>query len=130
MEKLLKVFFAIAGIYDAALGLAFLFFPAVIFAHFGVMPPNHFAYVQFPALLLIIFAWMFFRIAENPVKERNLIPFGVALKGSYCGIAFYYDIMGGIPRMWLPWAWADLVFLVLFGLAWKATGKVVDAASA
>jgi hypothetical protein len=25
----------------------------------------------------------------------------------------------GIPSMWVPWAYADLVFLLLFFLSWK-----------
>jgi hypothetical protein len=124
MEKILKVFFIISAAYDGILGLAFLFFAPGIFAYFAVTPPNHPAYIQFPALLLLIFAWIFLRIAENPVKERDLIPFGAALKGAYCGVAFYNDILYGIPKMWLPWAWADLVFLILFLAAWKAIGTL------
>jgi hypothetical protein len=60
---------------------------------------------------------MFFRIAADPVKGRELIPYGCALKVSYCGTAFFYQLTRGIPFMWIPWAWADLVFLALFILA-------------
>ncbi len=123
MGKILKVFFVIAAIYDAVLGLAFLFFAGGIFEYFAVTPPNHPAYVEFPALLLLIFSWLFLRIAQNPFKERSLIPFGIALKASYCGVAFYHNLLSGIPKMWLPWAWADLVFLLLFVAAWKFTAE-------
>jgi hypothetical protein len=53
--------------------------------------PNHPAYVQFPAALLIIFVLMFVTIARDPARFRHLIPFGVLLKkesmaeGDRCG---------------------------------------------
>jgi hypothetical protein len=121
--KWLKPFFIISGLYDGILGLAFIFTAANIFAWYGVTPPNHMAYVQFPALLLLIFAAMFFRIASDPVRHRDLIPYGIALKVSYCSVAFWYYFTSVISNMWMPWAYADLVFLVLFIIAWIKTGN-------
>ncbi len=123
--KLVRVLFVIAGIYDGVLGLAFFFMPKNIFAWYAVEPPNHVGYVQFPALLLILFAAMFIRIASDPVKNRELIPYGCGLKVAYCGMVFYYQVTSGIPEMWIPFAWADLAFLVLFVLAWTSTGTLV-----
>jgi hypothetical protein len=118
----IKPFFIVAGLYDGVLGLAFLLFAPAIFQAFGVTPPNHPAYIQFPALLLLVFAAMFFAIAANPVKNRDLIWYGAGLKVAYCGTAFYHQLSAGVPAMWLPWAWADLAFLVLFVLAWRSLG--------
>lgn len=126
-EKWIKWLFVVAGLYDGILGLAFLFFPGAIFAYYGVEPPNHFAYVQFPALLLLMFAAMFVRIAGNPVKYRELMLYGCGLKISYCALAFWYEIRTGIPSMWIPWAWADLVFLAFFVSAWVSTGRIAKA---
>jgi hypothetical protein len=114
--------FLVAGLYDAILGAAFLLFGPQIFRYAAVTPPNHFGYIHFPALLLIIFGVMFLRIATDPLKNRELMLYGVALKASYCGVVFWYDLATGIPRLWLPWAWADLLFLVLFIIAWLRTG--------
>ena len=119
--KWMKPFFLIAGAYDGLLGLAFFAVPERVFALHEVAPPNHLGYVQFPALLLIIFAIMFFRVASDPVKHRELILYGIGLKLAYCGLAFGYDFTTGIPTMWIPWAWADLVFLVVFAIAWVKT---------
>jgi hypothetical protein len=47
--------------------------------------------------------------------------YGMALKVSYCSVAFWHQFHGGIPLMFVPWAWADLVFLMLFFVAWKQT---------
>lgn len=122
-----KPLFVIAALYDGILGLAFLFFAGAIFRVFEVTPPNHPAYIAFPALLLLIFAAMFVRIASDPVKNRELIPYGVGLKAAYSGTAFWFQLTEGIPFMWIPWAWADLAFLFLFVAAWKSTTAVPPA---
>jgi hypothetical protein len=119
-EQWLRPLFLLAAAYDGILGLAFIFAPASIFAMYGVEPPNHMAYVQFPAMLLVLFAIMFYQIAMNPVGNRNLILYGCGLKVSYCSLAFWYMFTTSIPSMWVPWAYADLVFLVLFILSWRS----------
>ena len=122
-EKQAKALFIVAALYDGILGIAFILFASEIFVFYGVEPPNHMAYVQFPALLLLIFATMFYRISTNPAKYRELILYGCALKTSYCVLAFGYLVTTGIPTMWIPWAWADVVFLVLFILAYRSLGN-------
>jgi hypothetical protein len=122
-EKWIKPLFLIAALYDGVLGIAFIVAPNAIFAMYGVEPPNHMAYVQFPALLLIIFAIMFYRVAMDPVRNRELILYGCGLKVAYCSLAFWYEFTTGIPSMWIPWAWADLVFLLLFVASWSSLGR-------
>ena len=117
--KQMKPFYILAALYDGILGVAFLVAPASIFAMYAVEPPNHMAYVQFPALLLILFGIMFYTIAMDPVKNHNLILYGCGLKVSYCSMVFYYMATTGVPEMWVPWAYADLVFLVLFLITWR-----------
>ena len=121
---MVKGLFIIAAIYDGVLGLLFLFFPGVAFEMFEVVLPNHFGYVQFPAILLLVFAAMFFRVAQDPIANRFIMLYGVALKTAYSGLVFYYMLTSGIPSMWVPWAWADLVFLVLFLMSWSYTGQL------
>lgn len=124
----IKFLFVLAGLYDGLLGVVFLVYGTKVFEWFGIEPPNHMGYIQFPALLLIVFALMFFQIASNPAKYRHLIPYGMGLKVAYCGTVFWHQLTHGIPRMWLPWAWADLVFLVLFAVAWTSVRKIDKAA--
>ena len=117
-DRLVSILFAVAGLYEGILGAAFLLAPAALFSWYGVTPPNHFGYVQFPAALLIVFAIMFFAVAANPRANKILIPYGILLKASYCGLAFGYWFTQGVPDMWKPFAVADLVFAVLFFWAW------------
>jgi hypothetical protein len=118
------VLFIIAAIYDGALGALFLFAAAPLFEQLGVVPPNHFGYVQFPAALLIVFALMYAAIAGNPARNRYLIPYGMLLKVSYCGVVLFYWLTTGLPDIWKPFCIADFVFLIGFAWAWKATAKM------
>ena len=117
-DRLVSILFTVAGLYDGILGVAFLLAPASVFDRYGVTPPNHFGYVQFPAALLIVFAVMFFAVAIDPRANRNLIPYGILLKAAYCGLAFGYWFTQGIPDMWKPFAIADVAFGALFFWAW------------
>ena len=126
-EKTIKMFYVVAGLYDGVLGVAFLLFPAAIYAMYAVEPPNHMAYVQFPALILMIFAAMFFQIARDPVKNRELILYGCALKVAYCSMVFGYMATSGVPAMYVPFAYADLVFLGLFIVTYRSLGEPAQA---
>jgi hypothetical protein len=120
----MKVAFGMSAIYDGALAFAFLLLGPTIYDYMGIEKPNHMGYLHFPALLLIVFALMYWRIASNPARFRDLIPFGMGLKVSYCGVVFYHWATGGIPAMWIPFAWIDVVFLILFVQAWRKVGNV------
>ncbi len=115
----IKALFGIAALYDAVLGIAFLLFPGWVFATFQVTEPNHWGYVQFPAAILLIFAAMFTAIALNPPTNRNLIPYGVALKLAYGLIVIGYWATTDIPHMWKPFAVIDL--LMAMGFIWSYT---------
>lgn len=112
--------FAVAALYDGFLGLLFVIAPSWAFTQFGITPPNHFGYVQFPAALLLIFSLMFFNIARDPHKHASLILYGILLKVAYCSVTFTYWIGAGIPWIWKPFAIIDLVMLALFAWAWKS----------
>ena len=117
-ERLTSIVFAASGIYDALLGLVFLLAPSAMYQYFAVTPPNHWAYVQFPAVILIIFGVMFFQVAFKPAANRNLIPYGILLKVAYAGTVFAYWFAQGLPNMWKPFAFCDTVFAVLFAWSW------------
>ena len=119
----IKVLFVASGIYDALLGVAFLLFGLEVFRLANVTPPNHIGYIQFPALLLILFGIMFLRIAGDPDGRRDWIPFGMGLKFAYFGVVFWHELRGGVPMLLIPWAWADVAFFLLFFAAWRHLRK-------
>ena len=125
MKKMtaVSVLFVVAAFYDGLLGLAFLLAAGPVFQWAQVPPPNHLGYVQFPGALLIVFAIMFLAIARRPRENRRLIPYGILLKVSYCGVAVYHWLTSGIPGMWKPFAVCDFVFIALFALAYLSVSK-------
>ena len=123
MKQWISRLFYLSALYDGILGGVFLFFPASIFQWQGITPPNHIGYVQFPAALLLVFAIMFFNIARDPVHNRSLIPYGILLKISYCGVTLWHWVFGGIPAMWKPFVVFDAVFAVLFIWAFVTLGR-------
>ena len=119
---LISTLYYFSAAYDGILGLAFLAFPIAIYNWYGIAPPNHVGYVHFPAALLIVFALMFINIAKNPLRNRNLIPYGVLLKVSYCSVVFWHWFTAGVPDMWKSFAVFDVCFGVLFVWTYIALG--------
>ncbi len=129
-QKLIKPLYLVAAIYDAVLGIAFLFAGNSVFEKFmpEIEKPNHDGYIQFPGALLLVFALMYAAIARNPVRNRNLIPYGILLKVSYCSIVLCHWTTGELQAwIWKPFCIIDIIFLVLFVYTWRATGKSVGA---
>ncbi len=118
--RLISLLFYTSAVYDGLLGIIFLFFPLSLYKVYSVTFPNHNGYVQFPALLLIIFGIMFLNIARKPVQNRNLMPYGILLKAAYCGVVFVYWFSINIPDMWKPFAIIDLIFGILFYLSYRS----------
>jgi hypothetical protein len=116
-KALIPLLFAVAALYDGLLGAAFLIYPRQLFEYFQVTPPNHYGYVQFPAAILIIFALMFLAVAVRPIANRNLIPYGILLKVSYCAVVFAYWFTAGLPNIWKPFAICDALFAIAFAAA-------------
>lgn len=125
MKSLLpiRVLFVLTGLYDLLLGLAFLLAAPAIFEAGKVTPPNHMGYARFPGALVAIFGLMFLQVACKPLTSRSLIVYGILLKLSYVGMIVYYATHGGVPAMWVPFAYADVVMLLLMAWAWVALGK-------
>lgn len=111
--------FGAACIYDGLLGILYFVMPHQIYDWLGAIFPNHIAYIQFPALLLIVFSVMFFNIARDPHENRNLFIYGILMKLSFSIVIIIHWINGTITDMWKPMALADLLFAVLFYFAYK-----------
>lgn len=116
MKSLLpvRVLYAVAALYEGLLGLVFIIAAPRVFALAGITPPNHWGYVHFAAGVLVIFSFMFYRIALQPVAERNLILYGIFLKVCYVATVGWHWCQGDVPAMWKWFAGADAVFALLF----------------
>lgn len=118
VDSRVRLLFAIAGVYDFVIGGVFLFLGPQLFDAAGVPHPNHWAYIHFGALLLMVFGTMFFAVARDPVANRNLMPYGMLLKLCYAGLVGYYWVTTDCPLLFKPFAVVDGAMLVLFLLAY------------
>jgi len=118
-----RILFALAGFYDFGIGLAFLLYGPQLFEQAGVPQPNHWGYIQFGSLLLVIFGLMFFAVAAAPFANRNLIPYGMLLKVAYTGLVVYYWVTTDCPLLFKPFAVVDGVMFVLFAVAYVSLGR-------
>lgn len=123
MSKWIRPLFVFSGLYDFIIGIVFLFFGSQLFDQTGVPQPNHWGYIQFGALLLIIFGLMFIAIAINPHKNRNLIPYGMLLKVAYSGLIFQYWFTTDLPGLFKPFAVIDVLMLIGFVVAYFELAK-------
>jgi len=121
--RTISAFYIIAALYDGILGIAFILAAPKLFTLAQVTPPNHFGYIHFPAALLLIFALMFYAVAKDPCKNRNLIPYGILLKLSYSSTVFFYWFTSGIPHIWKPFAIIDLAFMIIFFITYSILGN-------
>lgn len=113
----------LGAIYGIALGLAVLVLGDSLFVRFEVRPPEYAAYYELPGFMLIIFGVLFAQIALNPVRQRVLMIYAMALKVSTAGLFIYHHFVDGLPGFLIPFAFADVALLVLFSSAYVATGN-------
>ena len=111
---MLRLLFLVAGLYDLLIGLAFLLCGGPLLEWAGIKEPNHWGYLQFAALQLVIFGTMFLSVARDPAGNRNLIVYGLMLKVSYVSMVGYYWAKGECPLLFQPFAVIDIVMFALF----------------
>jgi len=116
----IRPLFVVAGLYDFLLGLLFLFAWQTIYTHFHIAYPNHAGYILFGAASIAIFGVGFLFVAAAPGRNRDIIKLGVLLKLAYSGTVLGFWFQNAIPFMWVPFAWCDLAFLVVFVVALRA----------
>ena len=119
----IRLIFAIASAYDVLIGLVFLCAGPALFDWAKIPPPNHWGYIQFAALMLIVFGLMFAAVAVDPVSQRNLIRYGLLLKLCYCGMVGYYWVTDDVPWLFKPFVVIDAVMYGLFLASYLHLGK-------
>ena len=66
-RPMIRGLFAVAGLYDGLLGLAFVVAGPPLFSRLGIAPPNHWGYVHFAAL-----PPLFFDLERDPRELEDL----------------------------------------------------------
>jgi hypothetical protein len=123
----IRLLFVVCAAYDFCLGLAFLVSGPQLFEQYKVPAPNHWGYIHFCCLMLMIFGLMFLAVAIRPRANRNLIPYGALLKLSYVAVTGYYWFSEGIPWVFKPFLFMDAAMLAGLVWAWLTLGRPVKA---
>ena len=110
-----RLLFLVAAIYDIALGLAFMVAGETVLDAIGMVLPPHIAYIQLAAVFVTVQGISYLFPARDPLANRSIVWVGVVYKAGYAGLAAWYLALGILPStFFVPWAIADLVFLVAF----------------
>lgn len=115
--KSVKAVLMASAIYDILLALIFGLFYRVIYYTFDTALPNHPGYIQLATVYIMIFGIGFWYAAKNPIANMGIIRMGVLMKLGYIVVVFGHWFFGGIPGFYVPFAFIDLVFLILFMMA-------------
>ena len=110
-----RTFFLVAALYDLFLGAAFVVFGESILKALGMALPPHVSYIQLAAVFTFVQGLSYWLVFRDPWGNLGLVRIGVAYKAAYSGLALYYLVLGILPSVFfIPWAVADLLFLVGF----------------
>ena len=121
--KSIKTLFLVASIYDVVLGLIFGLFFKAIYAMFQAPQPEIAGYIQLPAFSILIFGIGFYLVYKNPIAHKGIVLLGILMKINYILVAFGNYFMSQLPGFYLPWAAIDVIFLILFIMAYSALNK-------
>jgi hypothetical protein len=116
----IKPLFIVAALYDLLLGIAALFFFKPLYNWFDITLPNHDGYVQWGAAVVVIFGIGFWLVAQAPARNRDIIKMGILFKVAYTATVLGHFFLGSVPIVWVPFAWLDVVFCVLFIVALRS----------
>lgn len=122
-----RLLFGAAALYDGLIAGFFLVSTDAALKLAGAPEAGHPGYFHFPAAMLLIFAYMFLRLALAPIANYNLIQYGILLKIAYSGTVAYHALTEGVGVVWLIFAGLDLLFLIAF--AWALLGFALPPAA-
>jgi hypothetical protein len=125
--KSVKTLLLVAAVYDIVAGLVFALCYRPIYERFGVDLPNHAGYVQLSALFVFVFGIGFYIASRDPVRNLGIILMGILMKASFVLVVFYNTYATSSPQLYIPFAAADAVFMLLFWVAYRSVRKMDNA---
>jgi hypothetical protein len=121
--KYYRGLFTVAAFYDLGLGLAFIIFPARVFAALNISDklPAFGGYVTLLGAFALVIGIAYALIARGDLlRNADLILVGTLYKLAYAAAAFYYWAAGSLPHVAFGAVFgvADAVFFVLMAECW------------
>jgi hypothetical protein len=109
-----KAVFAVAALFNLAVGLPLLIAPAAFYAALGQPPPPDILSSQTAGLLIAVFGVGYGLVARDPVANRGILWLGVIGKTPLPLIVWLNVQAGRAPMSGFVLALGDLVFAALF----------------
>jgi hypothetical protein len=114
-DKLYRIGFLIAAIYDFILGIGFFLFYATIYSMFDITLPENPGYIHLSSAFVFCQGAMYYFVYLNLERNIDIAKIGVVYKIAYTGVCFYYWIIGGLPHpMFAVFGICDIGFIVFF----------------
>ena len=115
----IPVLFIFVGCVELVTGSLFILLPEQIFQLTGIERISALEYIQFPALLIMVFGLMMFAVAKDPERNRNLIPYICLFKAALISVVIFNCLTKGLAWLWISFACFDIAYLIGFLLAYK-----------
>lgn len=114
-ERLYRILFLIAALYDFILGFVFFAFMGFFLEDiFKLSLPLYPAFFQASAAFVFVMGVGFYFVYRNMYRNIDIVKVGIIFKLFYTGLAFYYVFFGGMPWIFLVFGFLDIIFIVFF----------------
>ena len=123
-----RAMFAVAAVFNFAVGLPFLLQPEIIFSAVGQPVPTDVMFVRLAGALIATFGLGYAMVSYDPYANRPIVWLGVIGKFPMPVILWFYLQAGLIPVSSFAVTLGDAVFVVLFGLFLLTTTREKAAA--
>ncbi len=115
-----RLLFAVAAIYDIALGLAFTFLYDPILDALDIVPPDNKSYIHLASVFVLVQGLSYLIVARNVRANAGLVLAGMLYKAGYSLVALYYLAIDELLH-WVFFALGvvDLLFLIGFAVTFQ-----------
>jgi hypothetical protein len=109
-----RALFGVAAIFNAVVGVAMLLAFGALAPWLG-LPPQPTVWVHLVALIVLVFGYAYWRVAQDPRRFRDYIVLGMVAKLCFVAVIYGHFLAGGATATLAVLVTADLVFAGLFG---------------
>ena len=126
-ERLYRILFLIAALYDFILGFVFFTFLGFFFEEiFNITYPLYPAFFQAAAAFVFVMGVGFYFVYRNMYRNIDIVKVGICFKLVYTGLAFYHVFFKGMPWIFSVFGFLDIIFIVFFVFFLQAVRREVQ----
>ena len=109
-----KPLFTVAAIFNALVGVGMLLAYDWLAPWLG-FPPQPTVWMHIVTLVVLVFAYAYWRVAQDPVRYREYIVLGIVAKLAFVVAIYGHFLAGDATATLAVLVTADLIFAGLFG---------------